>query len=210
MRRILLPLTIAIGLALLLWGGLDVARAQEPQAVEGFAVDVEGLYCYQPIPAQDACYVNFQSVYASANPGYSPQLTVSLGLSDDPTTLPHVAYYRGVGTTEALTVTHDMNGMGFQVACGTASPGNPRQGNNYLIRFTVATVQGEFGGATGPVACPAYVPQVPTAIGSNTFSATLDRLTRHQATFVALAVATGLLVNLLVPARLKQWRKRTE
>jgi hypothetical protein len=27
---------------------------------------------------------------------------------------------------------------------------------------------------------------------------------------VALVVGVGLLVNLLVPARLKQWRKRTE
>jgi hypothetical protein len=198
MRRVLLPALAAAFAALMVFTFLTTTHAEGPPTIE-----LHDPYCYQPDPSVNACYVNFRELTAT-NGCCALNVTVTLGLSREEANV--VAAYNRADDYEVFA-THEQNGMGFLVACGEATSPEDQLGQQYAL--TAYGLDAEFWHSSAPQ-CPAYHPGLPTAIGTNSFTATLDRLSHHQATFVALAVAAGLLVNLLVPARLKQWRKRTE
>ena len=205
MRRLLIPLLTALLTVVALFASFSVTHAQEPDvsAPEGGIPHVQDWSCVQPNPAQDACFINFRQLTFNTGSDVTVGLEVTVAISGTPNNLhPIVASYLGAESEGALFITGATNGLGFQVACGEAATPGSRYGNTYRVGIS---------GYRSNLACPAYVPQVPpTAVGVNTFSATLDRLAPYQGYLVALVVGVGLLVNLLVPARLKQWRKRTE
>jgi hypothetical protein len=190
-----------------LFASLSAAYAQDPEdavaaPTGGATSSVGDASCIQPDPAQNVCYVNADVDYT--NPDNNVGITLTLGLSDeDVYSHPVVANYRSYAD---LYISYDRNGLGFQVPCGEANPPGGKMGFDYQLTawFTGG------GGTPVRVTCPAYDPGVPTAVGANSFSATLDRLAPYQGFIVALVVGAGLLVNVLVPARLRQWRKRIQ
>ncbi len=214
MRRFLRPMLVLFVTLVALAASLSLAYAQDPEdsvaaPTGGASASARNASCIQPDPAQNVCYLNLSEMTYS-DPGNFTGLEIDLAVGltgEDPENYPVVASYQGY--EENLFVPYDRNGLGFQVPCGEANPPDGKKGFDYTLR---ASFSGGSGGGIESVrvVCPAYVPGVPTAVGTNSFTATLDRLSRHQATFVALAVTTGLLTNLLVPAGLRRWHKRTE
>jgi hypothetical protein len=229
MRRLLLPILTTVFAFLALLSSLQVVRAQAPDEdaplgtvsspaspAGGDFMSTDYAYCRQPDASQDACYITYRGVQMSGGSTGAVITAMSVTLVNGTDTR-LVAVYQPPSHSETSyqwTVRHDSDEDGLRVACGAPGvDGVANYGEIYGLRFHMSSVTNGFKHETTherEIACPAYDPGTPTAVGANSFSAALNRLSRHQATFVALAVATGLLVNLLVPARLKQWRKRTE
>ena len=212
MRRYLVPLLTALLTVVVLFASHSVADAQEPAesapaAPEG-APALEHPYCYQPDPAQNTCYINFREL----NVTHAEVRKVVLGIGDEGGESRSVAIYTETPTSNTIYATAEMNGPGFPVACGEETEDTPYDiGASYFLNvYPLSVNNSDLGGTGASVDCPAYVPGVPTAIGANSFTATLDRLAPYQGLIVALVVGVGLLVNVLVPARLRQWRKRTQ
>lgn len=213
MRRLLIPLLTALLTVVALFASLSVAHAQEPaesapSAPQGSEEIPQDISCIQPVAEQNVCYINARELNWSVFEG-KLVVSLTLGLQSDPTeeddrVLGMYTVWNNSDT--ALSIPNTQNGMGFQVACGEPATPGSLLGSPY--RLTIKTNAGNK--FYGYVTCPAYIPGIPTAVGANSFTATLDRLAPYQGYLVALVVGVGLLVNLLVPARLKQWRKRTE
>lgn len=205
MRRLVVPVIITLLILVTLFTVLPTAHAQDPDAnaptaPEGSLI-IEDVSCIQPNVEQNVCYINVRELNVQ---------TIAFSLTLEALSPPSneervLGSYAARFQDPSLNIPHTMHGMGFQVACGEAvPPGNP-MGTRYQLAVNTDGLAN-----FAQVTCPAFVPGVPTAIGANSFTATLDRLAPYQGYLVALVVGVGLLVNLLVPARLKQWRKRTE
>jgi hypothetical protein len=205
MRRLVVPVVITLLILVTLFTVLPTAHAQDPDANAPTAPEGSGLFedvsCIQPDVEQNVCYINVRELNVPASV-FSLTLEALSPPSNDQRVL---GSYEASTADTNINIPHTMHGMGFKVACGEAMP----PGNPMGTRYQLGVRRGSSGNFD-QVTCPAFVPGVPTAIGANSFTATLDRLAPYQGYLVALVVGVGLLVNLLVPARLRQWRKRTE
>ena len=204
-RATLLVLVIAFAF-------LATAYAQGPEQVGSASPEGQGVlvpdatFCYQPDPAVDACVINYGEVVYHDIAGET-LLFMTVTVDSEVRAL----YNFYVVQQDDIYLPYGTHPEGLRVACGTAGiDGNLATGYVYDVGMTAHVINGASSIQNYQVSCPAYTPQVPTAVGANSFTATLDRLAPYQGYLVALVVGVGLLVNLLVPARLKQWRKRTE
>ncbi len=210
MHRFLRPMLVMLLTLVALAASLSLAYAQDPEdALTAPTGEVRTLVadtsCIQPDPTQNVCYVNVGLLrYSDSDALSSLGITLTLGLtSEDVYSHPVVGSFED---HDDVYTSADRHGLGFQVPCGEANPRGGKMGFDYTL-----TAWFSGGGATPDhVTCPAFIPGIPAAVGTNSFSATLDRLAPYQGFIVALVVGAGLLVNVLVPARLRRWGRRTQ
>lgn len=113
-------------------------------------IDSQSAHCYQPNPAQDVCYVAWQSMYVTASPNYMIKLTVEL----DGRRVMNVAGF--FQTT--LSIDRSSSGPnGFRVACGPPTVADPLLGNSYA--YTIRAQDSAMLNAAnyGSVTCPPFV-----------------------------------------------------
>jgi hypothetical protein len=115
-------------------------------------IDSPSVACYQPDPAQNACYINWYYMSVNANPNYMIAMTVTLN------TIGIVARTHGFFQTSMYTP-YNMFGNGFKVECGAlGSGGHGQMGKAYAWTIT-AKDSSNLGSANyGSVYCPAYIP----------------------------------------------------
>jgi hypothetical protein len=175
MRKIFLPITIALLLVAVSFGLLRAARGQSqgdttvlnqesqgdtrreitgsaPQVPSIGFIDSPSATCYQPDVSQDACYINWYYLAVDANPNY--MITMTLTLND----FGPVAQVQGFFQTSMYTP-YNMFGNGFKVNCGAlGSGGNPTLGKAYAYTIR-ARDSANLGSANyGTAYCPAYTP----------------------------------------------------
>lgn len=126
------------------------ATGDEPAAI-GF-VDSPTPHCYQPNPMEDRCFINWASMDVSAAPTSMRVLTVTIdGVG-------MVGRYQGY-FQEAITVTHEMLGNGFQVACGAPGAADePQLGHAYEWLIEAEDNGGSSTSNFGTLYCPPYTP----------------------------------------------------
>ena len=179
MRKIILPLTIAIVLVAAVFGVMQAARGQAQgestllgqetqgensrevtgpsqgnapdQPTIGF-IDSPSATCYQPDPGQDACYLNWYYLSVSAGSNYMIAMTVTLN------TVGPVAKTMGFFQT-SMYVPYNMLGQGFKVSCGAlGAGGQPDLGNAYAYTIRARDSANLKSANYGTAYCPAYVP----------------------------------------------------
>lgn len=223
MRRVfsLIGVVCAVLLALVLQ--MSGAAAQGPDEVPADGVQSDGTsapagfidllemsepYCYQPDRREDVCRAGFRHLEASTVDGSGMNyMTLTLSDYESPTLYHHrlVAHWEGLGQP-SMQVTNEMIGDGLHVACGLAGE-DDRADYGAVYQLSAAA----FDNATNVrvlsmnVMCPPYMPGNPAAATLNSFTAALGGLSNPQVTLVALLVAAGLLVNLVLPARFRRW-----
>lgn len=182
MRRLAIPISIAMLALAVLFGAIQIAAGQTlrqegaaqvvqneiqgenvrqieapvgqeaPLAPDISFIDSPTAACYQPDPSVDECRINWYYLSVSADPNYMISMTVKLN------DFGFVASYHGFFQT-SMYVPYNMNGDGFKVPCGAlGSGGNPYLGRayGYTIR---ARDSANLGAANfGTVYCPAYTP----------------------------------------------------
>jgi len=179
MRKIILPLSIAVVLVAAVFGVMQAARGQAQgesvlfgqetqgentrevygppqgnspdQPAIGF-IDSPSATCYQPDASQDACYLNWYYMAVDATPNYMIGMTVTLN------TVGVVSKIGGFFQT-SMYVPYNMYGQGFKVPCGAlGAGGNPLLGNAYSYTIR-ARDSANLGSANyGTAYCPAYTP----------------------------------------------------
>ena len=119
------------------------------QPAIGF-IDSPSATCYQPDPAQNACYINWYYLSVNGSPNY--MITMTTFLND----FGPVAHTQGFFQT-SMYVPYNMLGQGFKVPCGAAGAGgDPQMGAayGYTIR---ARDSANLGSANyGTVYCPPF------------------------------------------------------
>jgi hypothetical protein len=136
-------------------GELRRERDASPQGAGGAAptisfIDSPSAHCYQPNPAQDVCYVSWQSMYVSAAPNYMIKLTVEL----DGRRVMNVAGF----FQTYLSIDRSSGGPnGYRVACGPPTVADPLLGNSY--NYTIRAQDSAMLNAAnyGTVTCPPFV-----------------------------------------------------
>lgn len=114
--------------------------------------------CYQPDPARNACYINWDYItVASAPADYMRYVTVTIGSRIR-------AVYRGF-FQNSMYITNGMNGRGFKVACGGfGASGDPSLGLQYTYSVVAQDSNNATMGNYGSVWCPGvwlvYLPLV--------------------------------------------------
>ena len=179
MRKLTVSLLVAGAILLVIFGLIQVARGQEQDPpgdlrVAGREVEGENVrqvlgpagvaqpslsfinsptpYCFQPNPTMDECYVNWASMSVSASPASMKVMTLTIDA------VGIVARYQGF-FQEAMTVTHEMNGMGFQVACGAPGAGGQAQlGASYDWIIKAEDINGVTTSNSGTLYCPPHNP----------------------------------------------------
>jgi hypothetical protein len=178
-RRITLPIIIALLLVAVTFGLMKVARGQSqggttvlnqetqgdnrreitgpdqgssPQQPNIGFIDSPTSTCYQPDSSQDMCYINWYYMSVDASPNYMIAMTVTLN------SIGVVANSTGFFQT-SMYVPYNMLGNGFRVACGPkGAGGQPNLGNAYAWTLR-ARDSANLGSANyGTAYCPAYVP----------------------------------------------------
>ena len=131
---------------------LAPAQGVAPQQPNISFIDSPSATCYQPDPAQNACYINWYYMAVDANPNYMITMTAFLNAFGP------VAHVQGFFQT-SMYVPYNMLGQGFRVACGApGAGGNPSLGNAYAYTIR-ARDSAALGSANyGTVYCPAYTP----------------------------------------------------
>ena len=124
--------------------------APEQPAI-GF-IDSPSATCYQPDPAQNACYINWYYLSVDASPNY--MITMTATLND----FGPVAQVQGFFQT-SMYVPYNMLGQGFKVACGALGEGgDPTLGNAYGYTIRARDSANLSSANYGTVYCPAYTP----------------------------------------------------
>jgi hypothetical protein len=182
MKRLVLPISIAVLALAVLFGAFQIAAGQMPRP-EGAAqvvqnenqgenvrqieapagqnttlapdigfIDSPSAGCYQPDPTIDECRINWYYLSVSADPSYMISMTVKIN------DFGFVANYNGF-FQKSMYVPYNMNGIGFKVPCGAlGSGGNPYLGRAYAYTIR-ARDSANLGAANyGTVYCPAYTP----------------------------------------------------
>jgi hypothetical protein len=179
MRKIILPLSIAVVLVAAVFGLMQAARGQAqgestllgqetqgenmrevygPSQVDvpqqpniGF-IDSPSATCYQPDPSQDACYINWYYLAVDSNPNYMITMTLSLNEFGP------VAHIQGFFQTSMYTP-YNMYDRGFKVACGApGASGHPVLGKAYAYTVRARDSAGLTSANYGTTYCPAYTP----------------------------------------------------
>ncbi len=179
MRRFVLPISLAVVLVAAILGLIQVARGQAPgnpnvvssetqgenlreiyAPPQGEAPEVPNISfidsptatCYQPDPAQDACYLNWYYMSVDAYPNYMVAMTVTVN------SVGVVARLHGFFQT-SMYAPYNMFDRGFKVSCGAlGAGGNPGLGNAYSWTID-ARDSANLGSANyGTAYCPAYTP----------------------------------------------------
>jgi hypothetical protein len=120
-------------------------------AAIGF-IDSPTPYCYQPNPAQDVCRINWASMNVTASPDSMEVMTVTIKA------VGVVARYQGY-FQESISVSYQMNGNGFQVACGSPGAGGEAQlGNAYEWTIEGEDSQDNTTSNFGTLYCPPFNP----------------------------------------------------
>lgn len=131
-------------------GVARVGPASVDQPNIGF-IDNPSATCYQPDPAQDACYINWYSLSVNADPSYV--VTMTLTLNPKP-----IAHMQGF-FQKSMYVPYSMFGQGFKVACGAlGAGGTPTLGNAYAYTVRARDSANLSSANYGTVYCPAYIP----------------------------------------------------
>jgi hypothetical protein len=181
MRRLSVLFLFASILLITLFGLIQVARGQDvveptraeqptgetlgdsrreilaPDGLEGGAplisfIDSPTVSCYQPDPAQDACFINWYYMSVSADPNYMIAMTTTINAVGT------VARYHGFFQT-SMYVPFGMHGQGFRVPCGElGSGGNPQLGNAYPWSIAARDSNNLKSTNYGTVYCPAFTP----------------------------------------------------
>lgn len=104
--------------------------------------------CYQPDPARNACYINWDYIsVASAPATYMRYVTVTIGSRIR-------AVYRGF-FQNSMYIPNEMNGRGFKVACGGfGASGDPSMGRQYSYSVVARDSDNATSGNYGSVWCP--------------------------------------------------------
>jgi hypothetical protein len=182
MRKILIPLSLAVLLLIATFGIFQFARGQSvlnsngenilnqevqgdsvrqitsPQGVDQPTVPNIGFIdsptatCYQPDVTQNSCNINWYYLSVGADPNY--MITMTVVLND----YGIVANMNGFFQT-SMYVPYNMLGQGFKVPCGAlGAGGNSKLGNAYAYTIR-ARDSANLGSANyGTVYCPAYQP----------------------------------------------------
>lgn len=114
--------------------------------------------CYQPDPARNACYINWDYISVASDPAdYMRYMTVTIGSRIR-------VVYRGF-FQDGMYITNEMNGRGFKVACGGfGASGDPSMGLEYSYSVIAQDSNNATAGSYGSVWCPGvrlvYLPLV--------------------------------------------------
>jgi hypothetical protein len=132
----------------------EARAAAEAQGAAPLISLVEALtpYCYQPDPRRNDCYVNWYRMSVDAAPSSMSAMTVTIQAVGP------VARYQGF-FQQAITVTHDMNGQGFMLPCGSpGAGGNAGLGNGYDWTIAAEDASGNTSTSSGVLYCPPFTP----------------------------------------------------
>jgi len=179
MKRLLIPLIMAVGLVVLVFGTMNMARGQADSGEDTLLrheaqgenirevlgsgsqdasaqpsisfIDSPSATCYQPDSTKDACYLNWYYMSVSASPNYMITMTVSVA------PLGYVANVQGFFQT-SMYIPYNMLGPGFKVACGELNASTPGLGNAYAYTIRARDSAGLKSANYGTVYCPAYQP----------------------------------------------------
>lgn len=182
MRKVLLPILIAAALLVVSMVLFSIARGQVPVGPEGAQlvdsetqgentraiygpregdspaapdisfIDSPTAACYQPDPAQDACYINWYYMSVNASPNYMIAMTVTLN------TIGVVSRYQGFFQT-SMYVPYNMHDRGFKVACGPPGAGGQANlGNAYAWTINARDSANLKSANYGTVYCPPFIP----------------------------------------------------
>jgi hypothetical protein len=182
MRKLFIPIVLAVLTLVAVFGLIDKARGQVPPPPEGRQLlksetvgdSVREIYapsivegpespdisfidsptagCYQPDPSVDECYINWYYMSVSASPNYMIAMTVTLN------SIGPVARYAGFFQT-SMYVPFNMQDRGFKVACGPlGAGGNAQLGNAYGYTIRARDSANLRSANYGTVYCPAFVP----------------------------------------------------
>lgn len=128
------------------------AQEADPQQPDIGFIDSPSATCYQPDPAQDACYINWYYASVNAAPNYMITMTMEVNA------IGPVANVQGFFQT-SMYVPYSMLGEGIKVACGDlGEAGRPRLGKAYAWTIRGRDSAGLKAANYGTVYCPAYAP----------------------------------------------------
>jgi hypothetical protein len=113
-------------------------------------IDSPNVYCYQPNPDQNTCYINWGYVQVSSGASqYMLSLTILINGR-------LVARNHGFFQT-FMYIPFNMNGQGFRVQCGKLNAGGkPDLGRAYNWEMHAEETGGHKAANYGTVYCPAY------------------------------------------------------
>jgi hypothetical protein len=181
MRKLFVPLTLGLLLAVAFFGILQIARGQATtgpaneviinqetqgdttRTVSGPAnrapdeptigfIDSPSAACVQPDHAKDECFINWYYLSVDAAPSY--MITMTAALNDRGP----VAHYQGFFQT-SMYAPYDMNPRGYKVTCGAlGAGGNPILGKAYAYTIRARDSAGLKSANYGTVYCPAFTP----------------------------------------------------
>lgn len=182
MRKLVYPFLFAGLLLVAIFGLIEGSRGQSPTHTDGLevlrsedqdgnvreiygAAELEGINapdisfidsptvtCYQPDPAQDACYINWYYMSVNASPSYMVVMTATIN------SIGPVARYHGFFQT-SMYVPFTMQDRGIKVVCGElGAGGNPSLGNSYAWTINASDSANLKSANYGSVLCPAYTP----------------------------------------------------
>jgi len=115
-------------------------------------IDSPTVSCYQPDPAQDACFVNWYYMSVNAAPAtYIISMTVVI---DGRLVANHLGFFQ-----DSMNVPFQMHGQGFRVPCGElGSGGNPQLGKAYPWTIRARDSNNARTTNSGTARCPAFTP----------------------------------------------------
>ena len=126
--------------------------ANAPQQPDISFIDSPSATCYQPDPAQNACYINWYYMSVDANPNYMIAMTVTLN------TIGIVARTGGFFQT-SMYVPYNMFDRGLKVPCGSLGEGgHPMLGKAYAWTINTRDSSNLKSANYGTTYCPAYTP----------------------------------------------------
>jgi hypothetical protein len=127
--------------------GQPLAQDSSLQPDIGF-IDSPTAVCYQPVPGQDTCYINWYYLSVSASPNYIISMTVKLNAFG-------IAARSSGFFQTSMYIPYNMLGQGFKVACGPkGAGGNPDLGNAYSYTIRARDSAGLSSANYGTVYCP--------------------------------------------------------
>jgi hypothetical protein len=180
MRKLFIPIALALFLMTATFGFMRIARGQADapgnqtilqQEVDGENVreivapageapqepnigfiDSPSATCYQPDSAKDECFINWYYMSVSASPNYMITMTASLN------NIGNVAHTQGFFQT-SMYIPYNMIPNGYKVTCGPlGAGGNPYLGNAYAYTIRARDSAGLKSANYGTVYCPANIP----------------------------------------------------
>ena len=128
------------------------AGAAAPDAPDISFIDSPTVACYQPDPAEDACYINWYYMSVDASPNYLVAMTVTID------TIGVVSRYHGF-FQNSMYVPFSMQDRGFKVACGAPGAGGQADlGNAYSWTIRARDSANLSAANYGTVYCPPFAP----------------------------------------------------